>query len=133
MLGINKWEIGDWRLEIERLKHQSPSSNLIFLLALLFLAACQAQTSASANIEAVVTADSAISVPTNTPLPNAPKLVAPTVATIVMPPSTPTAVPTNMPSFSLPDPNELTKEPTPFPSPTAVLPTRTATNTPMPT
>ncbi|MCP4362777.1 MAG: peptidoglycan DD-metalloendopeptidase family protein, partial [Chloroflexi bacterium] len=47
--------------------------------------------------------------------------------------STPTAVPTNMPSFSLPDPNELTKEPTPFPSPTAVLPTRTATNTPMPT
>lgn len=105
---------------------------LCALASLVWLTACQSgQAAAVADVPDIAPSNT----PTKTPLPAAPDLVAPTVVPILADPSTPTAVPTNLPSFALADPDDLTKaaEPTTPPTETAVPATATATYTPMPT
>lgn len=106
------------------------------LLAVLLLTACQSQgTTAVASINEAAITTIPTATHTSTPLPQAPNLVAPTVVPIASNPDLPTAVPTDMPSFALAEPAELTRaaEPTLIPTETAVAATETATNTPMPT
>lgn len=86
---------------------------------------------AVANVVEEVAPPSPSATPTS--LPQAPDLIAPTIQPIQAYP--PPAAPTNMPSFALPDPDELTRtaEPTAVPTETIIPPTGTATNTPQPT
>lgn len=105
---------------------------LFTLILVVWLTACQSgQAAAVADAPDITPSTTA----TKTPLPAAPDLVAPTVVPIPVDPITPTVVPTNLPSFALADPDDLTKvaEPTTPPTETAVAATATTTNTPMPT
>lgn len=98
------------------------------------LPACQSQ-------QAVVVAgvsEGATAVPlpppaTSTLVPVVPKLVAPTIQPIML--GSPTPMPTGLPSFTLPDPAQLTTtaQPTAVPSSTVVPSTPTAIHTPIPT